>query len=149
MGWSKSPPTFCTGTETVVNLANTTLASDMPSLLVPHRLDAVSETAAKIPIVTAIPVEQTIPIEQTDPISSDYRAVRGLSQQVGCVQVSGSNLIQDKITGKLFESTDPVRSSDLTGNSVLNRKLQGSNPTILNRKLPGSNPKIIDIRSQN
>ena len=36
MGWSESPPAFCAATETVANLANATLGTDMPTLDVPH-----------------------------------------------------------------------------------------------------------------
>ena len=50
MGWAKSPPAFCAGTETVADLANATLATNMQSLDIPHRLDAISETAEKVKI---------------------------------------------------------------------------------------------------
>ena len=46
MGWSESPPAFCAGTETIADLANATLATNMRSLDVPHRLDVLSETGS-------------------------------------------------------------------------------------------------------
>ena len=48
MGWAESPPAFCAGTETIADLANATLASDMRALDVPHRLDVVSETSTTV-----------------------------------------------------------------------------------------------------
>ena len=44
MGWAESPPAFCAGTETIADLTNATLATNMRSLDVPHRLDVLSET---------------------------------------------------------------------------------------------------------
>ena len=103
MGWSESPPAFCTGTETVVDLANTTLASDMPSLLVPHRLDSVSETTAKIPIVTSIPTEQ-----------ASEKPTYGVVISSSPSQVGSLNPIRDKTTGKLLEVPNPVQGSNPT-----------------------------------
>ena len=133
IGWSKSPPAFCTGTETVVDLANTILATNMPSLLVPHRLDSVSETAKKIPIVTSIPTERIL---DSIPAHIDYIVVQSLSPLDGQGQVSRSILTQDKITEKSLESPDPVRSSNL------NPKLLSSNQT----QIPFSNQ---NLRSEN
>ena len=45
MGWAESPPAFCAGTETVADLANATLATNMELLDVSHQLDAISKTA--------------------------------------------------------------------------------------------------------
>ena len=44
MGWAESPLAFCAGTETIADLANITLVTNMCSLDVPHRLDVLSET---------------------------------------------------------------------------------------------------------
>ena len=49
MGWSESPPAFCTTTETAADLANSTLATAAnPLLRLPHRLDDIAETAVPL-----------------------------------------------------------------------------------------------------
>ena len=57
MGWAESPPAFCAGTETVADLANATLATNMQSLDIPQCLDALSETAPKIVNSEMVPNE--------------------------------------------------------------------------------------------
>ena len=55
MGWAKSLPASCAGTETVADLANATLATNMQSLDIPHRFDAISETApVLVPVVKTV-----------------------------------------------------------------------------------------------
>jgi len=44
MGWTESPPAFCSATETVADMANQAMAKDWKSLDVPHRLDEVAES---------------------------------------------------------------------------------------------------------
>ena len=56
MGWTESPLAFCAGTETIADMANVILATNMQSLDVPHQMDVLSETVldpAKIGISTA------------------------------------------------------------------------------------------------
>ena len=54
MGWAESSPAFCAGTETIADLANAILATNIQSLGVCHRLDALSETA--LALVTSKPI---------------------------------------------------------------------------------------------
>ena len=53
MGWAESPPAFCAGTETIADLANSTLVTNMQSLDIPHRLDTISETVSESEIISA------------------------------------------------------------------------------------------------
>ena len=61
MGWAESPPAFCAGTETVADVANATLATNMQSLEVPHCLNAISET---VPVDT--PVDTVVETENVN-----------------------------------------------------------------------------------
>ena len=56
MGWKESPPYFSAATETVADLANAAIASNLPQP--PHRLDAVAETppTPELPISAPTPV---------------------------------------------------------------------------------------------
>lgn len=105
MGWKESPPSFCSATETVADVANDVIKHQWPTTSKSHRLDALAETPIGNPIASVGPpalpsktaTHVTRPVHQWDIYVDDFL---GLAQ--------GKPATRLRVKRALFQSLDKV-----------------------------------------